>query len=83
MPKTLRGGGNVQAANIIYKVNPIYPPEAKQARIQGTVKLNVVIGADGFVKNIELDSAIPCWRPPPCPPSKTGSTSRRYSTEIQ
>jgi len=33
-PQRIRVGGNVQAANLIKKIQPIYPPLAKQARIQ-------------------------------------------------
>jgi TonB family protein len=62
-PKSIRVGGNVQSANLINKVAPLYPPEAKQARIQGTVKLNVVIGPDGLVKNVEVISGHPLLVP--------------------
>src|SRR5215831_5257944 len=34
VPSQVRVGGNVQAANLIKKVTPPYPPLAKQARIQ-------------------------------------------------
>jgi outer membrane biosynthesis protein TonB len=40
-------GGNVQAANLIQKVAPIYPPEAKAAGIQGTVQFTAVIAKSG------------------------------------
>jgi TonB family protein len=46
-PARLPIGGNVQAAKLIRKVRPPYPAEAKAARIQGSVMLNVLIGADG------------------------------------
>jgi TonB family protein len=58
-PSAIRVGGNVQAANLITQVRPTYPPDAKAARVQGTVKFNVVIGPDGAVKNIELVSGHP------------------------
>lgn len=58
-PSSIRVGGNVQSANLVNKVRPLYPPEAKQARIQGTVKFNVVIAADGTVKNIDVISGHP------------------------
>ncbi len=44
---TVRIGAGVATANLIKKVDPQYPPLARQARIQGTVEFNVVIGADG------------------------------------
>ena len=55
----LRVGANVQAANLVNKVTPAYPPLAKEARIQGTVKLDVLIGTDGAVKNMTLVSGHP------------------------
>ena len=58
-PQTIRVGGNVQSANLIYQVRPVYPPLAKQARIQGTVKFNALIGADGSVKNLQALSGHP------------------------
>jgi hypothetical protein len=33
----IRIGGNVQATRIVSQVKPVYPPEPKAARIQGTV----------------------------------------------
>jgi TonB family protein len=35
-------------------VRPIYPEEAKQRHIQGTVLLNCLIGLDGSVEKIEV-----------------------------
>jgi TonB family protein len=52
-----------EAANLITKVNPTYPPLAKQARIQGVVQLNAVIGADGTVKNLQVISGHPLLVP--------------------
>jgi TonB family protein len=62
-PQTIRVGGNVQSANLISKVNPVYPPLAKQARIQGVVHLTTTIGADGAVQNIEVMSGHPLLVP--------------------
>ncbi len=47
------------AANLIRQIGPIYPPMAKQARIQGTVKFNAVIAKDGTVQNLTLQSGHP------------------------
>ena len=46
-PTRIRLGGNVQAAKIITKVQPIYPESAKAAGAQGTVLLHAVVGMDG------------------------------------
>ena len=48
----VRIGGNVAAANRVSWVNPVYPPDAKQNRIQGTVRLEVLIDKDGHVLNV-------------------------------
>lgn len=58
-PGTLTVGAAVEAANLIAKVTPVYPPLAKQARIQGVVSLMAFIGADGTVKNLSVVSGHP------------------------
>lgn len=47
-------GGNVQQANLISKVTPAYPAEAKQDRIQGKVTLQVIINKDGHVEEVSV-----------------------------
>jgi TonB family protein len=46
-PSSLSIGGNVQAAKLITKAQPVYPESAKSAGVQGTVVLHAVIGMDG------------------------------------
>jgi TonB family protein len=58
-PERIRVGGNVQQANLIMKVTPMYPPEAKQARIQGTVKMTATINKDGTIQTLDLVSGHP------------------------
>ena len=58
-PTRIRVGGNVQAANLIRKVDPVYPEMALRARIQGTVKFNAVIGKDGAILNLTVISGHP------------------------
>lgn len=58
-PKSIRVGGNVQSANLLSQVKPKYPPEAKQQRIQGTVRFTATIGMDGAIKTLELVSGEP------------------------
>ncbi len=60
-PQRIRVGGNVQQANLTRKVTPQYPPLAKQARIQGTVKFTAVIGKDGSIQNLQLVSGHPLF----------------------
>jgi TonB family protein len=41
------------------RVEPVYPPLAKQAGIEGNVVLDVTVDADGTVSNIKVDSGPP------------------------
>jgi TonB family protein len=52
-------GGNVQKAKLINKVDPVYPDEARDKRIEGTVVLNVVLGTEGNVVRIAVMSGHP------------------------
>jgi periplasmic protein TonB len=38
--------------NLIYRVQPIYPPLARQARIQGAVELRAIISKAGTIENL-------------------------------
>src|SRR5437660_2487065 len=58
-PKRMRTGGAGQQAPLIHQVTPEYPPEAKQAHIEGTVHLQAVIGTDGAVKELTVLSGHP------------------------
>jgi len=62
-PQRIRVGGNVQAANLIRKVTPQYPPLAKQARVQGTVRFQAIIGKDGTIQNLQLITGHPLLVP--------------------
>jgi protein TonB len=59
----VRVGGNVAAANLIHQVQPIYPPIAKTAHIQGTVVLHAIIGKDGTVQDLQYISGPPLLMP--------------------
>jgi TonB family protein len=59
----IRVGGMVASANLIRKVTPVYPPLAKQARIQGTVRFTALIGTDGSVINLQLVDGHPLLVP--------------------
>jgi periplasmic protein TonB len=55
----LRVGGNVIAARIVNRVQPVYPPLARQTRISGTVRLHAIIGKDGTVQQLEVMNGHP------------------------
>lgn len=46
----------VMSKQLLTKITPVYPPEAKAAKIQGKVVLNAVIGKDGHVENLKVVS---------------------------
>jgi TonB family protein len=50
----LRVGANVQQANLITKVNPVYPPSAKAAHVEGAVLLKAVIGKAGVPLSLHV-----------------------------
>jgi TonB family protein len=49
--------GGVAAGMLLKKVTPIYPQDAKENRITGTVVLQAVIGTDGGVHDLRVISA--------------------------
>lgn len=51
-------GKDVSAPSIIYKVEPQYTPEAKDAKIEGTVMLQVVISAAGTAENFHVSRSL-------------------------
>ncbi|HKW63011.1 MAG TPA: M56 family metallopeptidase [Candidatus Acidoferrum sp.] len=55
-PKTMRIriGGNVEAAKIITKVQPIYPESAKAAGVQGSVLLHAIVSKDGRPLSLQV-----------------------------
>jgi protein TonB len=55
----IRVGGNVQAARILNRVQPVYPPLARQTRIAGTVRLHAIISKDGTIQQLEVMSGHP------------------------
>lgn len=49
-------GGVVKMANPIHRVEPVYPPIARQARVSGTVEIEAVIGVDGHLREVHVKS---------------------------
>jgi protein TonB len=56
-------GGELQAAKLIRKIVPGYPPLAKQARVSGTVRLTGVIAKDGSIGQLQVISGNPLLVP--------------------
>jgi len=49
---------DVRFPSVIYKVNPKYTPQAKAAKIQGTVALNLVVDKQGLPVNVHVVRAL-------------------------
>jgi protein TonB len=62
-PGRIRVGGGVQQTKLVSQPRPTYPLEAKQARIQGVVKLSAIIGKDGAIQHLEVVSGHPLLIP--------------------
>ena len=52
--QAIRVGSNVQATKLIHRVEPVYPDEAKSARIQGVVLLQVQVDEQGLVSDVKI-----------------------------
>jgi TonB family protein len=62
-PLRVRVSQDVMQGLLIHKVAPVYPPDARLARIQGTVILQGLIGKDGHLKKLKLISGHPILAP--------------------
>lgn len=56
-PKTIHVSAGVIAGNRTNFKAPIYPPEAKKAKLSGTVVLKAIIGKDGTISNLSILSS--------------------------
>jgi len=63
VPQRVRVADTIISQQIVTKVAPIYPPLAKQAKIQGSVVLRVQISKSGDVENLQLISGHPMLAP--------------------
>src|SRR5215831_20288891 len=62
-PQRVRVSQGVSQGLLVRKVNPTYPPLARQARIQGSVLLQAEISKDGSIENLRLISGHPMLAP--------------------
>ena len=62
-PQRVRVSQGVSNGLLIRKVQPAYPPLARQARIQGQVLLQAQISKDGSIENLQLISGHPMLAP--------------------
>jgi protein TonB len=57
-------GGQVREAQILTQTSPEYPLAARQARVQGSVVVSAVVGADGHIKSVKPMSGPPLLQNP-------------------
>lgn len=57
--KPVRVGGNIQPPKLIRHVEPVYPSIARQARIQGDVRIDAIISTSGRVVEMKVLSGHP------------------------
>ena len=62
-PQRVRVSSGVSQGLLIKRVQPNYPPLARQARIQGTVILQAEISKEGTIQNLQLISGHPMLAP--------------------
>ncbi len=62
-PQRVRVSQGVTQGLLIRKIQPTYPPLARQARIQGSVLLQAEISKDGSIQNLRLISGHPMLAP--------------------
>jgi periplasmic protein TonB len=62
-PQRVRVSSGVVSGLLLRKVQPNYPPLARQARIQGTVVLQAQISKEGAIENLQLISGHPMLAP--------------------
>ena len=50
----VRIGGQIEAPELVHRVEPVYPPVAVQAHVTGTVILEAIVDADGRVAEVKV-----------------------------
>lgn len=55
----VRISGGVMANNVVNKVEPVYPPDAKRAGVRGSVVFEAMIGKAGNIENLRVISGVP------------------------
>lgn len=63
LPRRVRVSSGVSSGLLVSKVAPMYPPDARDERIQGTVVLQAIIDKDGNVSSLQLISGHPVLAP--------------------
>jgi protein TonB len=70
--------GGLQAAKLIDSPPPVYPDMARNIRLQGVVKLHVLVDKDGKISGMRVISGHPLL----VPPAMEAVKQWRYSTTL-
>jgi protein TonB len=62
-PKQVTVGGRVEMARLIHRVEPLYPPLARQMHVSGVVELVGIIATNGRIRELKLMSGNPLLAP--------------------
>ncbi len=62
-PKRIRVSAGVESAMSVKKVPPLYPQEARDQRIQGTVVMAMIVDTEGNVANLQIIIGHPMLAP--------------------
>jgi protein TonB len=62
-PERIRVSSEIQQTMLVSSVRPEYPPLARQARIQGIVRLEAIIARDGAVTQLQVIDGHPLLAP--------------------
>jgi TonB family protein len=60
----IRVSSGVMAGQLLTKVAPVYPPEAKDAKVMGSVVMHAIIGKNGLVESLDIVSGPELLRRP-------------------
>lgn len=59
MAQSVQASAQLDACQLVHYVQPVYPRNAQRQHIEGTVRLRIVVGTDGTVRNVKLVSGPP------------------------
>jgi TonB family protein len=59
MLKAIEAGGDIEPPQVIKRVDPVYPEDARKAGIEGSVILYVTTDEEGRVVNVKVLKSIP------------------------
>ncbi len=59
----VRVGGQIKAPELTHRVNPVYPPAAQNAQVEGTVVIEATVSKSGHIENVKVVKGNPLLDP--------------------